>query len=214
MFGDVAFAQAPFAALGGRTLASAMAEEASATASVSQETIIGKIVTESVTVTGAPSNANNIWRRTQNETVTGTSAQTALTAVLAVQAETGTATDSLTNTAVLLGSVSETATGTDALTNTANLIAALAEVILAVATPSNSQSASLAESATATNAQAAVLQATAVIAELSEATDSVYGTKVIYVPVTGVQLVVTIGNTLVWAVINDSQDPGWTNIPS
>lgn len=214
MFGDVAFAQAPFAALGGRTLASAMAEEAFATATLTQETIAGKIMLEGATVTGAPSNANNIWRPTQAETATGTSAQTALTAVLAVQAETGTATDSLTNTAILLGSVSETATGTAALTNTANLIAALAEVILAVATPSNSQSASLAESATATNAQTATLQATAAITELLQATDSVYGTKDVHVPVTGVQLVVTIGNTLVWAVVDDSQDPGWTIIPS
>ena len=46
MFGDVTFAQAPFAALGGATLSSSVAEAAVAADSVFQDTIAGGNITE------------------------------------------------------------------------------------------------------------------------------------------------------------------------
>jgi hypothetical protein len=48
VFGDVAFAQAPFAALGGATLLSSVAETATASDSITQETRAGSLIQESL----------------------------------------------------------------------------------------------------------------------------------------------------------------------
>ena len=48
MFGDVAFAQAPFAALGGATVLSSVDEAATAADSVAQETRAGALIQETI----------------------------------------------------------------------------------------------------------------------------------------------------------------------
>jgi hypothetical protein len=85
--------------------------------------------------------------------------------------------------------------------------------------------ASVAESATATDAATAQVQVIGVMSEGASAADLLSVIRTANVPVTGVQLFISIGGALVWAVIddtqnpnwqnvNDTQNPGWTNLPS
>jgi hypothetical protein len=50
------------------------------------------------------------------------------------------------------------------------------------------------------------------VAELASAAATFAGTATVKANVTGVQLVVQIGDALVWGEINDQQTANWTNI--
>jgi hypothetical protein len=52
------------------------------------------------------------------------------------------------------------------------------------------------------------------VAEFASAVAAQAATKVVNANVTGIQLLVSIGDVLVWAVIDDSQNPNWQNINS
>ena len=134
MFGDVTFAQAPFASLGGNAFSVSASESATAVALLN---------TPSVTRGGL---------------------------------------------------LSETATGSDS-SNRGLLI-----------------SVALAESATGTATQVTQVSANASISEVVSALSTLGIIKTTNVRPTGVQLYINIGGALVWAVIDDSQNPNWQNI--
>ena len=134
MFGDVTFAQAPFASLGGNTF------------SVSAS-------------------------------------------------ETATAADSFAISSIAYsGAVAETSSGQDAQSVSATFVATQAET------------------ATASNVQTVIVSVNASIAETVNALSTFGVVKIINVSLTGVQLTISIGGVLVWAVIDDSQTPNWQNI--
>ncbi len=70
------------------------------------------------------------------------------------------------------------------------------------------------DTATGTDTFSATLGYTVAFADTATITDSPSVTATINVSVTGIQLTVYIGGVLVWAVIDDSQDPNWQNINS
>ena len=81
------------------------------------------------------------------------------------------------------------------------------------------------EAATASNSQTVQVQFLGNISELVSAADNLVVLKTLNVRPDGIQLIVSINNVLVWAVIddsqnanwqniNDAQNPGWTNLPS
>ncbi len=70
------------------------------------------------------------------------------------------------------------------------------------------------DTATGTDTFSATLGYTVAFADTATITDSPSVTATINVSVTGIQLNVYIGGVLVWAVIDDSQDPNWQNINS
>ncbi len=122
MFGDVTFAQAPFAALGGNTYSFAVSESAVALASMDAETTLGGVAEEAAAATDTVFNANNTLLATNSETVTATSTQVARTDVLAQIAEIATAANTQTALASVFAALSESATGTASFSVSASVV--------------------------------------------------------------------------------------------
>lgn len=72
----------------------------------------------------------------------------------------------------------------------------------------------IADTATGTDTFATVIGYGVAFADTATITDTPTVTATINVSVTGIQLYVYIGGVLVWAVIDDSQNPNWQNINS
>ena len=81
------------------------------------------------------------------------------------------------------------------------------------------------DTATGTDTFATVIGYNVALADTATITDTPTVVATIVVSVTGIQLYVYVGNTLVWVVvddtqnanwqnINDAQTPGWVNIPT
>jgi len=220
VFGDVAFAQAPFAALGGATLLSSVSEAATAADSVSQETRAGAVVQEFIAASEAFVSLNNIMTAVQAELATATAAQNfAASNLLATQAETATGTDTQAGIGTMLASVSELATATDAPSAIANLLAALAEASTAsdAVNAGRGFSVAIIESAVGSDVQSVTTVFVSSIQELASALDNYSVVKTANVYPSGVQLTVFIGQALVWGTIPTDQTPpapNWTDIPT
>jgi len=72
----------------------------------------------------------------------------------------------------------------------------------------------IADTTTGTDTFAAVTGYGVAFSDTATITDTPTVTATINVSVTGIQLYVYIGSVLVWAVIDDSQNPNWQNINS
>jgi hypothetical protein len=70
----------------------------------------------------------------------------------------------------------------------------------------------LAEGAAASNTQNGFPVFSVAVAELAQATSAVSGKALVNGRPAGIQLYVVIGDTLVWATINDNQTANWQNI--
>ena len=214
MFGDVTFAQAPFAALGGNTFAVSTSEAAAATA---------------LTDVPSVSRGGNV-----DEAVAGQETQSVIATMVATQAETATAASVQSVIAAMLAGILEQAGVTDAQAAIGTFLAAQAESTAGTATQSAGAvfsvaqaeaatgaddmirgllvSVAIAENATGAATQVAQISVNASIAEVVSALDSLGVIKTANVYPTGVQLTISIGGVLVWAVIDDSQNPNWQNI--
>ena len=220
MFGDVTFAQAPFAALGGATVLSSVSEAATAADSVSQESRAGALILESIAASEAFVSLNNIMTAVRAELATATdTTATAPSNFLATQAETATGTDTQTAIGTMLASISDSATATDAPSAIANLLAAIAEI----ATGADSSdrgllvSVSVSESAVGSHTQSATARFNGSIQELASGLDAYDKLKIANVYPAGIQLTVYVGQVLVWGPIPTGQTPpapDWTEIPT
>jgi hypothetical protein len=214
VFGDVTFAQAPFASLGGNTFAVAQSELAVAVSSVEVPSLVrGGLVDEAVIGQQAQV-ASATFRPAQDESAIGahtqsviatmvastleqagaTAAQTAIGTFLAFQAELATATGAQTAIGTFLAAQAETATGADSM-NRGLLVSVF-----------------LVEGATGEATQVSQAVVSGSIAEAVSALSALGVVKDKNVYPTGVQLVINIGGVLVWATIDDSQTPNWQNI--
>jgi hypothetical protein len=72
----------------------------------------------------------------------------------------------------------------------------------------------MAEGASAIDAVSTQVVFAGSIAEFVSAVATQSVVKTVNANVTGIQLLVSIGDVLVWAVIDDSQNPNWQNINS
>ena len=220
MFGDVAFAQAPFAALGGATVLSSVSEAATAADSVSQETRAGALIQEFLAASEAFVSLNNIMTAVRAELATATdTAATAPSNLLATQAETATGTDTQTVIGTMRASISELATATDAPSAIANLLAAIAEISTATDAVAGGTSfqVTITESAVGSHTQSATARFNGSIQELASGLDAYAKVKDANVYPAGIQLNVYVGNVLVWGTIPTDQtppDPNWQNIPT
>jgi hypothetical protein len=220
VFGDVAFAQAPFAALGGATLLSSVSEAATAADSVSQESRAGALILESIAASEAFVSLNNIMTAARAELATATAAQNfAASNLLATQAETATGTDTQTAIGTMRASMSELATATDAPSAIANLLAAIAEISTASDAVNAGRSffVTVTESAVGSHTQSTTARFSGSIQELASGLDAYGKLKIANVYPAGLQLTVSVGNVLVWGTIPTDQtppDPNWQNIPT
>jgi len=221
VFGDVAFAQAPFAALGGATVLSSVSEAATAADSVSQETRAGALIQEFLAATATFVSLNNIMVAARAETATATDVMaTAPSNFVASQAETATGADTpAAAPSTFFASRSESATATDAPSAIANLLAAIAEI--ATGSDANAGgllvSVSVLESATGNAVATATTSVKATVAELASGLDAYGKVKDANVYPAGIQLTVYVGQVLVWGTIPTGQTPpapDWTEIPT
>ena len=214
MFGDVAFAQAPFAALGGRTLASAVDENAAGTEVVDSLSALGGLIDETATVFESEYSASNTLTALMAETVAASAAQTVIARMLASQAEGAQATNTQTANYNGHAALAESAQGTDAYAGNAELYAAITELASALDEVNGGRGffVDVAEYATAADEVSVSVVFAGTVAEFARAASTFAVKKTLNVQVTGVQLVVSIGDVLIWAVIDDTQNPNWQNI--
>jgi len=220
VFGDVAFAQAPFASQGGKTFASALSEAATGLDSVSQESLLGGNIAETAAAAETFISLNNIMTAVRAEAGTATAVQSFIASTLvASQAETATGTNTQVAISTVLASISETATATDAQLAITTVLAAIAEI----ATGSDTNAGgllilvSVSESATGNGLATATTSVNATVAELASGLDAYGKLKIANVYPAGLQLTVSVGNVLVWGTIPTDQtppDPNWQNIPT
>lgn len=220
MFGDVAFAQAPFASQGGKTFASALSESATGLDSVSQESLLGGNIAETAAAAETFISLNNIMTAARAESGTATAVQSFIASTLvANQAETVTGTATQVAISTVLASISETARAIDAQLAITTVLAAIAEI----ATGSDSSnrglllSVSVSETATGNALATATTSVSASLSELAGGLDAYGRLKIANVYPAGLQLTISVGNVLVWGTIPTDQtppDPNWQNIPT
>ena len=182
MFGDVAFAQAPFASQGGKTLASALSESAVASDAVAVPSVIrGGNIAETLAASEAFVSLNNIMAAVRVEAGTATAVQNFIASTLiASQAETVTGTATQVAISTVLASISETATATDAQLAITTVLAAIAEIV----TGSDTNAAGLlilvcvSESATGNGLATATTSVNATVAELASGLDAYSALKI------------------------------------
>lgn len=215
MFGDVAFSQAPFAALGGNTFPVAIAEGASVSGIFDTELMRGGLIFEGASATdslvgkseavGAMYEASvasdlfysngNIFVATVSEAagISTTSTVTAAALYARVNEEAAVVV-APSAVSTVYGAIAESATGTDTSSRGAGLFAAMSEAATGADTSSNT----------------AVYGVT--VAEQATGNDNLSAFSVIVVTPSGVQLYIAVGNSLVWGMVDDAQDPNWTLI--
>jgi hypothetical protein len=214
VFGDVTFAQAPFASLGGNTFAVSSDETAVATAVFEVPNLVrGGIMSELSTGQDAFV-SQAVMRPTQAETAVAanvqsviatmlanaseqaraTAAQSAIGTFLAAQLEASAAAATQVAIGTFLASQAETATGSEDMTR---------GLLISVA---------IAESASGAATQVSQVNFTGTIAEAVSALSTLGVIRTANVYPTGVQLFINIGGALVWAAIDDNQNPNWQNI--
>jgi hypothetical protein len=216
VFGDVTLAQAPFASLGGNSFFRTIEEAVSISGITNVESVRGGLITESGTAVAAVSNFGNFMFATDAESARTTATQSAISSVRAAIAEVANGTATVTVTSSVSGAIVEAATIASATTIATAFLASIAESAAASDSYVGSkvwyktveESASGSNTVSASSAALALMQETVV----ALATQSVI--KTLHANVTGVQLYVTIGDVLIWVVIDDSQDPNWQNIPT
>ena len=214
MFGDVTFAQAPFASLGGNTFAVSATETATAAALVDVPSVArgGRMDEASAVQDSFVSQA--IMRPTQAETASASNLQSVIATMVASALEQAGATATQTAIGTFLAAQAESTTGTAAQTAVGTFLASQAEAATGAEETNRGLliSVAIAESATGTAAQVAQVNFTGTVAEAVSALSTLGVIKTANVYPTGVQLTISIGGALVWAVIDDSQTPNWQNI--
>ncbi len=216
MFGDVTFAQAPFASLGGNTFVATQGEAATASDSFEAPSVVrGKRIDEAAAGQDTGSVIATMVA-TQAETATASSIQSVIADMVASMLEQGVATATQTTIGTFLAAQTELATATGAQTAGTTVLATQAET----ATGADSMnrglliSVAIAESATGTATQILQVTFSGSIAEAVSALSSLGVVKDKNVYPTGVQLTISIGGALVWGTIDTGQSPNWTQIPS
>jgi hypothetical protein len=221
VFGDVAFAQAPFAALGGATLFSSVAESATGRDTVEQTFQSGALVQESATATAVVANLNNVLVAARAESATATaSTNFAASNLVATYYDGASATDtSSTAGSNYLVTVVESATAISEQAAIAVLYAALAEAATGEDEVDGGRgfTVEITESATGTDVNTAGTSFPVSIQEAASVIDAYAKLKTLNVYPQGLQLNVYAGNVLVWGTIPTDQtppDPDWQNIPT
>ena len=214
VFGDVTFAQAPFASLGGNTFAATQPEAAATAASFAAPSVVrGGIMSEtSIGQDFFVSQAD--MRPTQAETTTASNVQSVIATMVASMLEQAGATAAQTAIGTFLAAQAELATAANAQTAIGTFLAAQAETAAGSESMNRGLliSVAIAETATGNATQVSQVVFNGSIAEAVSALSTFGVIKTANVYPTGVQLTISIGGALVWAVIDDSQNPNWQNI--
>lgn len=212
MFGDVAFAQAPFSAAGFvGPLDAAVAESGAITDSLNAGNIFVSSLSESSSGLESVDTFNNILNAANSEAAEVVSDVAVQTDFAALVAEVVAAESAQTVIATMLASVNETGSVSDDLSVSTTK---LAEVLEAASAQHISQATVVflgiifeAGAGLDDVNQGDVFSVT--VAEAAAVVDSLAAFRSISVFPEGVQIFVQLGTTLVWATLNNSQIPDW-----
>lgn len=214
MFGDVAFAQVPFASIAGKTYGVSISETGSVDSTVDSLFVAGGLIDENISALDSNSVVAS-FIAVNSEAASANDAVNTINNTFYVSIpETASAVDSLSSLGVYAGSVSESASGIDAYTTAAAFVASIAEA-------ASAQDASdrgllfvvdVSEAASASDQVTNNVVFAGSIAEFVSAVEAMTVLKTVNANVTGLQLVVSVGDVLVWATINDTQSANWQNI--
>jgi hypothetical protein len=215
MLGDVAFAQAPFASQGGNTFNVAVSEtsaidsftavssyiafavlDEAASALDSQSVLATFVANNSESASGADvfDTLNNTFNVVLSDGASGVDAMSVQADFTASVAEAASAAAELFSQADFVAAVAEAASAADEF---------LGGLVIFV---------SIDEAASGLDAYVNTVSTNAFIEEYAAGLSNLTVVKTANVSVTGVQLVVRVGNVLIWTTINDNQDPNWQNI--
>jgi hypothetical protein len=215
MLGDVAFAQAPFASQGGNTFNSSVSETGSIDSSTAVSSYIAfGAANESASALAAQS-VLATFVATNSESASGGGAFDTLNNIFNVALLDGASGVDTTSVQVDFAAVvAEAATAIDALLTQTNFVATLAEAASGNAIHQGGLVifVSIGEAASGLDATANNAAYASTIQEFASGLDNLTVIKTLNASVTGVQLVVRVGNILIWSQINDNQDPNWQNI--
>jgi len=220
VFGDVAFAQAPFAAQGGATLFSSIAETATGSDSSTQIFRAGALVQELAAATASVINFNiGVVSRAEAATATDSTNFAASNFVADYYEGVSALDTSSTAGSNYLVTVVETVTATDASSAIATLYAAVAEASTGEDVVNGGRVFVMAieESATGSDEFSAGVIFPVSIQEAASVIDEYLVLKTLNVYPQGLQLQIYVGNVLVWGTIPTDQtppDPNWQNIPT
>ena len=219
MFGYATFANAPFASLGaGGAVYDVFVTEAGSSDSSTALAASQLVATnaEAVSTASVVNTINNIFNNLIAEAGSTASVQAAQTNFAALIAETVSAQATQTAIATMLASQSESVIALATPTANSVLLAAILEA--ASGADENTATklivASISEAGSTSGAVAASVVFTGTVAEAAYAIEALTVLRTANVFPTGVQLYVEIGGALVWEVIDDTQNPGWTILPS
>jgi hypothetical protein len=116
----------------------------------------------------------------------------------------------------MLASVGETASGAAVFSKTADMLASLAEAASGAGVFDGGRLYVVDIAETASGAAAFTKNAVFVgtRAEVASSVAAFTAIRTVNASPSGVQLYVDLGNVLIWVVIDDTQNPGWTTLPS
>lgn len=218
MFGDVTFAQAPFASLGGKTFAASVSASASGVDSVSQETRAGSLVQEAASALASVSSANNILYATQTASASALDTPAYAASIFAaLQAEAAAGLDSPGTFASIFNvTQAEGVSALDEPSAGTNVLAAVAEAVSALDETNGGRLyvMAISESASGVDSRSASVVFSGTVQELASAAATASKVKIKNVYPDGLQLYVQVGDVLIWTVIDDNQTPSWQNIPT
>jgi hypothetical protein len=215
MLGDVAFAQVPFASQGGNTFNAAVSETGSITSATA---ISSYIAFGAANETASALNAQSViatFVATNSETASGAAVFDTINNTFNVALVDGASgVDTISAQVNFASIVSEAAAAIDALLSQANFVATVAEAASANAAHQGGLLllVFISETASAVDASTKNVIFSGAVQEFASGLDNLSVVKTLNANVTGVQLVVRVGNILIWSQVNDNQDPNWQNV--
>jgi len=215
MLGDVAFAQAPFASQGGNTFNVAVSEAGSIDSFNAISSYIAFGASDEAASALDSLSVLTTFAAINSEAASGADVFDTLNNTFNVVLVDGASGVDATSVQVdFAGIIAEAASAVDELFNQANFIAAVAEATSATDEPQGGLLiiVSIDEAASGVDAPANNVIFVTTVQEFAAGLDNMSVVKTLNASVTGVQLVVRVGNILIWSQINDSQTPNWQNI--
>jgi hypothetical protein len=215
MLGDVAFAQAPFASQGGNTFSSSVSEASSIDSFNAVSSYIAFGASDEAVSALDSLSVLATFVATNSEAASGADVFDTLNNTFNVALIDGASGIDATSVQVdFAGFVVETAAVIDALLTQTDFVAAIAEAASATDAIQGGLLilVSIAEAASGVDSSANNVIFVTTVQEFASGLDNMSVIKTLNASVTGVQLVVRVGNILIWSQINDNQDPNWQNI--
>jgi hypothetical protein len=215
VLGDTAFAEAPFASLSGFTYY-ASASEAAAIAGINDAIYTaGGLIDETVSAADVAS-AGIAFVASIAEASSGTVTVSNTANFVATAAEVSTGADTPSTIGTFLATSIEAAAGADTFSAVGTYPGSIVEASSGVVTTDSAYlySVNIAEAGAGAATVTTTMVAPVVVQEAANMADLLSGVANIRANVTGVQLTVNIGNSLVWVNVDDTQDPGWTPVPT